>query len=338
MMILVTGGLGTIGRDLVRELRKRGYEVWLCDLYQHHDPQYIRCNVQEYRQLNAIFDRRSFDYVYHLAAEFGRWNGEDYYDTLWVTNCVGTKNLIRLQEKHRYKMVFFSSSEVYGDWDGLMSEDVMDRYEIRQLNDYAMTKWVGEMQVLNSAAMFGTETVRVRLFNTYGPGEYYSPYRSAICTFIYRALNDIPYTVYLGHRRTSLYVTDAVNTLSNIAAKFKAGEVYNIGGKQEHDMKYVSDLILNCIGKDDGCVKYEQAEPFTTKHKKVDISKAIADLGHDSKVTLEQGISRTIEWMREVYGPPAARKLYKSETVDIPIEPSGVGRKGPAVKHSVVDL
>jgi len=301
MKILITGALGTVGRVLTKELCKKGYDIWMCDLFHYHDPQYVRCDVGKYRQVERIFENNSFDYVYHLAAEFGRWNGEDYYDTLWVTNCVGTKNLIRMQEKLKFKMIFFSSSEVYGDWKGMMSEDVMDKYEIKQLNDYAMTKWVGEMQVLNSATMFGTETVGVRLFNTYGPGEYYSPYRSAICIFIYKALHNMPYTVYLGHRRTSTYVDDTVHTLANIIENFKPGEIYNIGGNQEHDMKYVSDIILDYLGKDDSMVDYKEGEPFTTKNKKLDISKAIKDWGHNPKVILEEGIPKTIEWMRKVY-------------------------------------
>lgn len=301
MKILVTGGLGTVGRVLVEELRKRRHEVWFCDLPHHHDPRYIRCDIGSFVQLERIFKNSSFDLVYHLAAEFGRWNGEDYYDTLWRTNVIGTKNLIRLQEQHKFRYVFFSSSEVYGDFDGIMSEDVMDKHEVRQLNDYAMTKWVGEMQVQNSSAMFGTETVRVRLFNTYGPGEYYSPYRSVICRFIYCALQDLPYTVHLNHHRTSTYVTDTVRTLANISEKFKPGEVYNIGGEEYHDIKSLSDVILNYLGKNDRRVTYQDAEPFTTRDKRIDISKAKRDLGHHSSVTLKDGIPMTIEWMKSVY-------------------------------------
>ena len=154
-----------------------------------------------------------FDVVYHLAAEFGRWNGEDYYENVWRTNAVGTKNIIRMQEREGFKAVYFSSSEVYGDYDGVMSEDVMDRVEIKQMNDYAMSKWVNEMQVLNSATQFGTKSVRVRLFNTYGPGEYYSPYRSVICLFCYRILHDIPIHVHSGYKRTSTFITDMARTL-----------------------------------------------------------------------------------------------------------------------------
>jgi len=301
MRIFVTGGLGTIGAPLVAELRSRGHEVYLCDLAHYHDSQYFRCDVASYYQLTRIFDRQEFDCVYHLAAEFGRWNGEDYFDNLWKTNTIGTKNLLRLQENKKFHLIFFSSSEVYGDWDGVMSEEVMDEHEIRQLNDYAISKWVGEMQVLNSAEQFGTESVRVRLFNVYGPGEYYSPYRSAICRFIYHALHDMPYKVFLRHHRTSLFVADVVRSLSNIIEKFKPGEVYNLGGEEYHDMKTVSDLILEYLGKSDDLVEYVETEPFTTRDKKVDISKAKRDLGHRYTVPLAEGIPRSIDWMKSAY-------------------------------------
>ncbi|HXJ93640.1 MAG TPA: NAD(P)-dependent oxidoreductase [Terriglobia bacterium] len=304
MNILVTGGLGAIGTVLVEELRRRGHGVWLCDLSHHHDPQYIRCDVAEYRQLERIFDHHRFEMVYHLAAEFGRWNGEDFYETLWRSNVIGTKNVIRLQEKHRFRHVFFSTSEVYGDWDGVMREDVMDLYEVRQLNDYAITKWAGEMQVMNSAQMAGTETVRVRLFNVYGPGEKYSNYRSVNCLFCYRALHDLPYTVYLQHHRCATYVTDAVRTLANIADTFIPGEVYNIGSTEYRDIKTVSDLVLRHLGKDDRRVTYERLEPFTTRDKKVDVGKAERDLGHCPRVPLAVGLARTLEWMRRYYAPP----------------------------------
>lgn len=299
--ILVTGGLGTVGHVLVQELERRGNDVWVCDIPHHHGDKYYRCDIAIFRQLQRIFDRHEFDHVYNLAAEFGRWNGEDYYDTLWETNCVGTKNIIRLQERYGFRLIHFSSSEVYGDYDGVMKEDVMDKHEVRQLNDYAISKWVNEQQVMNSAAMHGTESVRVRLFNTYGPGEYYSPYRSVACLFIYRALHNLPYKVYLNHHRTSSYVTDTVNTLSNIIDNFIPGEVYNIGGLEYHDIKSLSDLVLKHAGKDDSLITYEEGEPFTTKNKRIDCSKAVKDLKHNPKVALDDGIKRTVEWMKSIY-------------------------------------
>ena len=301
MKILVTGGKGVVGSSLVRELRAQGEQVWACDLFHSHENNYYRCDVSKFRQLQILFEQEEFDLVYHLAAEFGRWNGEDYYEQMWTSNAVGTKNLLRLQEQFGFRMIFSSSSEVYGDYDGIMAEEVMNEVAIKQMNDYAISKWANEMQILNSALMAGTQTVRVRLFNTYGPGEFYAPYRSALCVFIYRALHSLPYTVYRQHQRTSLYIDDCIRALASIPDNFKAGEVYNIAGIELHDMKSVSDMILNCLGQDDSLVIYKDEENFTTRVKKPDISKAVKDLDYQPKTLLEEGIPATIQWMRETY-------------------------------------
>jgi len=299
--VLVTGGRGFIGSHLVKELMGRGHEVWVCDLMHCDAENYVRCDVSKYRQVERLFEEHNFDYVYHAAAEYGRWNGEDYYENLWLTNVVGTKNILKMQERKRFRMIFFGSAEVYGDYDGVMSEDVMDKVPIKQMNDYAISKWVNELQIMNSAAMFGTETVRVRLFNVYGPGEHYTPYRGWIPKFIYKALRDEPYTVYLGHKRTLEYVEDICRAFANIIDNFKPGEVYNLGGDQQYEVKFVSDLILRLLGKDDSKVTYKEAEPFTTRVKTPDSSKAKRDLGFKLTIPIEEGMRRTVEWFKAVY-------------------------------------
>jgi nucleoside-diphosphate-sugar epimerase len=59
-----------------------------------------------------------------------------------------------MQKKYKFRLIGFSSSEVYGDYEGVMSEDVMEKYEIKQMNDYAMTKWVNEMQINKNSSVF----------------------------------------------------------------------------------------------------------------------------------------------------------------------------------------
>ncbi|MFC1962391.1 NAD-dependent epimerase/dehydratase family protein [Chloroflexota bacterium] len=299
--ILVTGGKGAIGASLVRELRRRGLEVWLCDLAHSEENKYIRCDISKYRQVEQMFKSARFDYVYHLAAEFGRWNGEDYYETMWATNAIGTKNILRLQEREQFKMIFTSSSEIYGGYEDVMYEDVPMKFPLRQLNDYAISKWANEQQILNSADRFGTETLRVRLFNTYGPGEYYSEYRSVICQLAYKALYDIPYTVYLNHHRTSSYVDDTVSAMANTIDNFKPGEVYNICGDEYHSIKKLSDIVLELVGKDDSQVKYVDVEKHNVLNKKGNNEKAKRDLKYQPKVDLRDGIGRTIEWQKEIY-------------------------------------
>jgi len=304
--ILVTGGAGFIGTNLVKELEGRGHSVFAIDLFNTDRDNYMRTDVRNYRQLEKAFEGKKFDFVYHLAAEYGRWNGEDYYENLWQTNAIGTKHMIRLQEKLKFKMIFFSSAEVYGDYEGKMSEAVMENNPIKdtyQMNDYAITKWAGELMCLNSANMFKTETVRVRPVNCYGPHEEYTPYRGFIPKFIFHALHNKPYTVFKGHKRIIDYVEDSCRTWANIVGNFKPGEVYNVGGRPEWEMdiKQYSDLVLEAVGKDDSIVAYKEAEGFTTKVKHMDFTKAVRDLKHDPKVPPKEGIKRTVDWMKWYY-------------------------------------
>lgn len=311
MKILVTGVLGTVGTILKKKLIEKGHEVFGVDI--KHAPgeagfvqamssevaDYCRCDIGEYRQIERVVETFGpFDLVYNCAAEFGRWNGEDFYEQLWKSNAIGLKNIIRLQEKFKFKLVHFSSSEVYGDFDGVMSEDVMDSIEIKQMNDYAISKWANEMQIRNSRIMYKTETVLVRLFNTYGPGEYYHPYRSVNCKFCYHALKGLPITVYKDHFRSSTYVEDSVDAISNIADNFIDGRVYNIGSNEYHDIETLADIIWSYTGADRSLITYAESEVLTTKTKTPDNTLSVNELGYKSSVKLKEGVESTIDWMR----------------------------------------
>jgi dTDP-glucose 4,6-dehydratase len=314
MRILVTGSKGVVGQKLVKELESRGHSVFGVDL-QHlpgeigyiqrmsnEEYVYSRCDIADYRQISRVLKTAGpFDLVYNCAAEFGRWNGEDYYEQVWRTNLIGLKNIIRLQEELGFKLVHFSSSEVYGDYEDTMYETVMDDVEIKQLNDYAISKWSNEMQIKNSIAMFNTETVIVRLFNTYGPGEYYHPYRSVNCKFCYHALNNLPITVYKGYYRSSTYIDDCVTTVANISDNFINKRAYNISNDQFHDIETLADIIWDYTGADKSLIEYKEAEILTTKIKKVDNERSVKELNHKETISLEDGVKRTIDWMREFY-------------------------------------
>ncbi len=312
--ILITGSKGTVGAWLNKILSGRGHDIFGIDLqhsigeigWEHEMSMtkacYSRCDISDFRQLERVFATYGpFDYVYHTAAEFGRWNGEDFYEQVWSSNAIGTKNIIRLQEKLGFKLIHFSSSEVYGDYSDVMLESVMEEVEIKQMNDYALSKWVNEQQVRNSIIQHGTETVVVRLFNTYGPGEWYHPYRSVNCKFCYHALHGMPVTVYRGHTRTSTYLEDTCNTLSNIVDNFKPGEVYNIGGREHHDIETLVELVWKYAGADPALISYQESEILTTKDKRVDVSKSEKDLNHQNSFSLEDGVKRTVEWMKDYY-------------------------------------
>ncbi len=314
MRILVTGSKGVVGQKLVKDLKARGNSVFGVDI-QHHPGEvgyiqnmsneewtYSRCDIGEFRQIERVIEKAGpFDLIYNCAAEFGRWNGEDYFEQMWKSNLIGLKNIIRLQEEHKFKLVHFSSSEVYGDYEGEMKETVMDNIEIKQMNDYAISKWANEMQIANSRAVFGTETVVVRLFNTYGDGEYYHPYRSVNCKFCYHALHNLPITVYKGYFRSSTYIDDCVRTIANISENFIPGRAYNIGSNQFHDIETLAKTIWDYTGANPDLIEYKEAEMLTTKIKKLNNDLSVKELDHKESISLDAGVKKTIDWMKDYY-------------------------------------
>ena len=299
MRILITGCAGTLGIPLVEELRERGHEVWGCDLQHQNFANYIRADIAEYRQMEEVLAAANFDVVYNLAAEFGRVNGEEYYEKVWKTNAIGMRNILELQKMMGFKLIHASSSEIYGD----MAVDFYreDMLPAPQQNDYAISKWVNELQIRNFIRRFNSKIMTLRFFNAYGPGEFYNAYRSVVCLFCYRAMYGIPYEVYEGYHRVFMYIDDFIPTLANACEKFISGEVVNIGGAEYRSVHELSDIILKSLGKKDTMVKYLPEDKHNVTNKRPDIEKARKLLLHNPGVSLEVGVEKTLKWMKEVY-------------------------------------
>lgn len=298
MRIVVTGHLGTLGAPLTSELRRRGHEVTGVDLRHTHDG--VRADVGDYRQIEAALKAACPDLVYHLAAEFGRHNGEDFYEQVWRTNVIGTKNVLRVQRELGFKLVFASSSEVYGERQSLLREDVpLDPMLLT--NDYAISKLVNEAQIKNAKQQWGSQTMVLRFFNAYGPGEHYHAYRSVVCLFVYRALHDLPYTVYKNYFRVFQYVDDLVASLANAAERFSPGETINLAGTEYCSVEDLAALIREYVPESKSVVTLLPEDQHNVTCKKPDIAKAIALLGHNPGVSLKEGVRTTVDWMRREY-------------------------------------
>lgn len=178
----------------------------------------------------------------------------------------------------------------------------MEREAVTQQNDYAISKWVNEVQCRNFMDRYGSDIVRVRLFNAYGPGEHYHAYRSVVCLFAYRALHGIPFDVYRDYHRVFMYIDDLIPTFANVHERGVTGEVYNIGGVEYRSVEELAALVLRETGAPESLIQWQSTDAHNRKNKRPDVSKAAAALGHNPTVTLEEGIPRTVAWLRGVYG------------------------------------
>lgn len=313
MQILVTGSQGTLGKKLVAELTRRGHNVFGCDLH-HGEKNEIRADVAEMRQVDNVFGQIQPEVVYHLAAEFGRMNGQHYYEQLWKSNVIGTRNIIEACTKAAAHLVFASSSEAYGDTaengHALQEDDLLTQVPNFH-NEYALSKWTNEKQIQIASANSQLKATTLRFFNAYGPGEEYNNYRSVVCLFIYRLLHNLPITVYENYNRVFMYVSDWANTVANVAERANALmtipshlRVFNIGGEEYVSIETLVEKLKSLIPETKSVITVLPKEQANITNKRPDNERAKSWLGHYPKVTLDQGLPWTVQWMRKRYSKP----------------------------------
>lgn len=295
MRVLVTGSEGSLGKPLVGELRRRGHEVFGCDLFHSAD---MRADVGEYRQIERVFDHFKPEAVFHLAGEFGRHNGNRHYEQVWKTNLIGTHHVCELCSHHDARLLFASSSEIYGTCDAeILTEDLPERVPLHQPNEYALSKWANEVQIQNFARNHDLDAVRFRFFNVYGPGEYFHPFRSVVALFCHHLSHGEPIDVFRGYHRTFMFAADFIPTLAN-GLQGRSGEVYNIGGTDYRSIEDLAEIVLEATGADRSLINYHDDDPHNIRSKRPDNTRAQRDLGHDPRVLLEEGVPLTLEWMK----------------------------------------
>ena len=341
MNIFITGINGVLGSVLAKELRLRGHYVAGCDLAHSSDPNIIRADIAERRQLTdalQIVDGHStfnptghgIDLVYHFAAEFGRHNGQFYYEDLWRTNCIGTRNVIEECHKRGIPMVFSSSSEAYGMSElyangSPLQEEMLDDFAPQFHTEYALSKWTNERQIFTAVRNNGLKAIVLRFFNVYGPPERFSPFRSVVSQFTWNLLNGLPLTVNLEGKRSHLWIGDWVRTVANIATLDRLREfhsdptkvwlgaggtpgvpVFNIGGTEYEPISELYKRILDAaryvrgVGLSEPIVRYQKSEMQNSATKESDNTLATLFLGHNPTMPLNKGLLETVKWMEKI--------------------------------------
>ncbi|OGO60472.1 MAG: hypothetical protein A2032_01570 [Chloroflexi bacterium RBG_19FT_COMBO_49_13] len=304
MTILITGGLGHIGSHLAHTLRDRGYQVIVSDLKILKEDGYARGDVCSFVEMHRIFKENQVKHVFHLAGEVGRENGEMFPRRCVDVNVSGTLNLIQLCIEHGARLYFASTSEVYGELAGQykLTEELINTHSPCLTNCYALSKLQAEEYLSHFNAHYGLDAMSFRFFMCYGEGEYPIPYRSAMTNFIYRILTDQPISVHIGTARSWCYVSDIVEGCILAMEHHNHGryEAYNIGRDELVQTTKVAEMICEIAGKPKSLIQYTEPNWLITPIKDASFAKAKETLEYESKVSLAEGISRTIAWQRKV--------------------------------------
>jgi nucleoside-diphosphate-sugar epimerase len=297
MRILVTGSQGTIGTPLTRKLRKLGNEVIGMDIANVAEHGYRLGNVNDFASFAELLAWKP-GMVFHLAGEVSNDACEQLPDQTLETNLIGLLNALRFCKMTGARLLFTSSSQVYANLcsaNTILTEDMVPLYHS---GIYGITNWMGEELVRYFIERYSIEAIIVRIFMSYGPGEYPNRYRSAISRFIQWALEGNPIIVHRGAIRSWCYIDDIVDGIIAAADYHRDYEVFNIGRDEYMSMDEVAKKIIYLTGSESE-IAYEEAPKYVILKKIASFEKAKRLLGWQAKVPLEEGLRKTVEWNRK---------------------------------------
>ena len=316
--VVVTGGYGLIGSHLVSALLERGDSVTVVDSVkntrdtsidfdQHPNFRFIQGDVTDLGALERALTP-GVDTVFHLAAVVGVKNYLNDPLRVLDVNVIGTRNVLELSRRHGTRVVFASTSEVFGknpqppwaeDDDRVLGSTKTARWS------YSTSKAMAEHLVFAMHTAHGLPVTVVRYFNVYGPRQ--NPI-FVISQSIHRILNGRPPLLYDSGEQTRCftYVDDAIaGTLLAADSDAAIGEAFNIGSMTETTMREAVDLAIRIAGVDAVTSPeiIDTAARFGGVYEDIprripDSTKAQRELGWRLKVDVAEGIRRTIEWAR----------------------------------------
>ncbi|MFP4323031.1 MAG: NAD-dependent epimerase/dehydratase family protein [Anaerolineales bacterium] len=243
MRILITGSEGNIGVHLVRQLRAEGHEVLRADLLPGWHDEYIQTNIVFPNDLLPAFQRFQPEVVFHLAAMVSRVTCEGSPHMAVDTNLSGTNNIAQMCKNFGAKLIFFSTSEVYGNLSGEMREDMRD---LQPTNRYGLTKYMGEMLLDYEHREYGLDVVVLRPFMFYHEDETRGSHRSAMIRFAENLSQRERITVHKDSRRGWLHMDDAVRAIA-ACVHLSGWHIINIGHpdiiETEWMARYMGELL-----------------------------------------------------------------------------------------------
>ncbi|UZW15059.1 SDR family NAD(P)-dependent oxidoreductase [Clostridium pasteurianum] len=299
--VLITGGLGFIGSHLVKRILKEGGKVFILER-KGSNPwrigevikkvNIIEGDISKFEDINKLIKSINPDYVFHLAA-YGVDSSKKEYSDAINTNIIGTVNVLNsIKDTQCKKFINMGSCAEYGNKKGLMEEKMY----LDPVSIYGSTKACSTILAHQIARLNNINIVTLRPFGIFGEGE--APHK-IFCHIILSLIKgeDVALTDCEQYR-DYCYVENIIDGMV-LAAKNNSvkNEIFNIASGNIHQLKYYVNLIFENIDTDKkplyGAIPYRKNEMWAPK---ADINKIKSLLHWTPKVSLEEGIVKTIEW------------------------------------------
>jgi len=311
--IIVTGGLGFIGSNLIDLLLKKKYFVINIDKATYSSNQY---NVKEYKnskkykfikldiknkELKNILFKFKPHGIFNLAAETHVDRSIDNPDSFIQSNIVGVYNLLEsfknFSKKHKSKLIHISTDEVYGD---ILTGRSHEKYPYEPSSPYAASKAASDHLVGSYVRTYGLPAIVTNCSNNYGPKQHPE---KLIPKLIYNILNNKPLPIYGKgtNSREWIYVKDHCDALIKVFLKGKIGEFYNIGSnKNKNNLQVTRELLKNSkklinLGNKVK-INFVKDRPGHDIRYALNSNKIKNKLGWQPKTNFSEGIKLTLDW------------------------------------------
>lgn len=308
--VLVTGGAGFLGSWICDTLLASGAHVTCVDNFASGRKENIR-HLMDHGRFRFIEHDIStplpvetrLDFVIHMASRASPFEFEHYPIQILKANTLGVLVALGIAKKHGAKLLYTSTSEVYGNPDIVPTPESYygNVNPIGPRGCYDEAKRCGEAYVMAYRKQHNLDTRIARIFNTYGPRiRMDGIYGRVISRFIGQALNGEPVTVFGdgSQTRSFTYVTDQIEGLLRLASLDAArGQVINIGNVNEITVLALAKKVIEITGSA-STISYHPLPQDDPLRRRPDVTRAKQVLGWEPKVPLEKGLVRTIEWFR----------------------------------------
>ena len=301
MNFLITGGAGFLGSALSNRLVRQGHHVRVLDDLStgdpadlHEDVHFTRGDINDRPKLWTLL--HDIDCVYHLAARVSVPESILYPRDYNAVNVGGTATLMEaIRDAGTKRVVLTSSGAIYGNQEGpMMSEDLHPNPS----SPYAVSKLASEWYVRTIGALSGIETVCLRIFNAYGPGQRIPPAHPPVIPSFIRQARQEGTLVYHGdgsQTRDYVYVDDVVNALvSASTAADVNGKIINVGSGVETSVRDLAKLVIEITDSSPEEI-YNPRVGSGVKRMCADLTQAKKLLDYVPLIPLEMGIRLTIE-------------------------------------------
>lgn len=307
---LVTGGAGFIGSHLCDKLIENGYKVICLDnlltgskkniehLLDNSNFEFIEADTCE-----PINIDRPINYIFHLASPASPADFDKIPEEVLLANSLGGLNVLRVAKDKNARLLMASTSEVYGD----PKEHPQKETYWGNVNSFGPRSCYDESKRFAEAATYvylnkyAVDVRMIRIFNTYGPRMRKDDGR-VISNFINQALEQKPLTIYGkgDHSRSFCFVSDLVEGISKaMFSDNTKGEIINLGNPEEYKIIALADKVKKLTNSSSE-ITFKELPQDDPSQRQPDISKAKKLLGWEPKVTVDEGLQKTIEYYKAI--------------------------------------